>query len=134
MEYVEQLNVKIIDTVLDPDRYGIEPGGDKIKEMVPEVRYHSSGDLYLYKVWIFLAGEDLPRVKSVTYQLHETFPEPVRTVQRTPSNQDCRLVLWTWGVFQINATIMDQAGRSYILSHYMVYDQILKDYKDNLRS
>lgn len=80
------LDVAIKDTVFDPD----SPGGPP--------RIYARGlqeENPRYKVWLYLAGEDLPYVRSVTYKLHPTFPQPVRKVLRTPSNPNCKLVIWT---------------------------------------
>lgn len=125
MQYEEQLNIRIVDTVFDPDKYGIDLSPTDVEKRKPEVHYHESGGSSLYKVWILLAGPDLPRVESVTYLLHETFDPPTRVVPRTLSNQDCRITIWTWGVFQINATILDKIGRTYSLSHQLTYGQAL---------
>jgi hypothetical protein len=46
-------------------------------------------DVPLYRVFLFLAGRDLPYVEAATYVLHPTFPEPRRSVRRTPTNPGC---------------------------------------------
>lgn len=77
----------------------------------------------LYRVFLYLDGQDLPFVDSVTYYLHPTFNDPVRTVARTPSNPICKLEIWTWGIFAIEATIKDKTGARHQLSHYLTYDR-----------
>jgi len=79
-----------------------------------------------YKVWLYLDGQDLPYVKSVTYTLHATFPDPVRSVPRTPSNPYCALAIWTWGLFDVLAEVEDKTGGRHLLKHMMRYDQDLK--------
>lgn len=131
--YEEQLDVRIIDTLFDPDKYGPELSEGAIRQLTPELSYHESDGSSLYKVWILLAGGDLPRVDSVTYRLHETFDNPIRTVQRNLTNQDCRITIWTWGIFQINATVLDKVGRTYSLSHQLTYGDVLSKYSDVIR-
>lgn len=121
-----QLDIRIIDTVFDPDKYGVDLSPEVIEKQKPIVSYHKIDDSSLYKVWILLTGPDLPRVDSVTYRLHETFDDPVRMVQRSLSNQDCRITIWTWGIFEIHATILDKAGNTYRLSHWLTYGDVLE--------
>jgi transcription initiation factor IIF auxiliary subunit len=135
----EQLNIKIIDTIFDPNIYGVdeEPVFPRTstppsEDMKYDVRFNKSDETHLYKVWLFLSGNDLPFVDVVTYQLHESFKEPLRNVSRSPSNPDCRLVIWTWGIFQVNATIYDKSGRLYTLTHQLNYGKLLKDFEGKI--
>lgn len=75
----------------------------------------------LYRVFLYLEGRDLAFVESVTYFLHPTFPDPVRTVPRTPSNPLCKLELWTWGFFDIDAEVTDKSGSRHRLLHHLEY-------------
>jgi len=67
--------------------------------------------------WIWLDGSDkeLDRVASVTYTLHRTFPNPVRTV----TDRASKFILKTagWGVFRIRATVSFKDGDSEQLTH-----------------
>lgn len=76
------------------------------------------GDDY-WKWWIQLAGtdEELDRVKSVTYTLHRTFPNPVRTV--TDRASKFKLETAGWGVFRIHAIAQMNDGSAQKLSHYL---------------
>ena len=111
-----ELNVQVKDTVFDPN---LAPSAHK------KVHVNETEGTTLYKVWLYLAGEDLPYVDSVTYSLHETFPNPKRKVKLTPSNPNCQLVIWTWGVFTVKAKIEDKRGLTFEISHYLTYDQEL---------
>ncbi len=111
-----ELNVQVKDTVFDPDLPPSAPKKVNVREQ--------EGTTY-YKVWIYLGGEDLPYVESVTYTLHETFRNPERTVRLTPSNPNCELVIWTWGVFTVKAKIFDKRGLTFEVSHYLTYDKEL---------
>jgi transcription initiation factor IIF auxiliary subunit len=112
-----ELDIEVRDTVLDPN---LPPSA------VRKIHFRKEGeDTYYYKVWLYLAGRDLPYVESVTYTLDETFPNPNRTVRRTPSNPNCQLVIWTWGLFTVKATIVDKKGFSYEVMHELSYDKEL---------
>ena len=89
--------IEVKDSVIDPNLGPTE-------ERVVYVR-KTKGGKWLYKVWLYLSGPDLPRVKSATYELHSSFPDPVRTVRRTAANQQCQFVIWTWGLFEVVTTI-----------------------------
>ena len=122
----ERIDLRIIDTVFDPDIYGVEeypmiPAGGTLN-----VHINSSGKSPLYKVWLFLAGNELPYVESTTYELHKTFNNPFRRVERNLTNPDCRLVIWTWGIFEIKATVLHKSGRTYNISHYLNYGKVLE--------
>jgi transcription initiation factor IIF auxiliary subunit len=111
-----ELNVQVRDTVFDPN---LSPSAAKT------VSIQEKEGTTIYKVWLYLAGDDLPLVDSVTYQLHETFQNPSRTVKQTPSNPNCQLVIWTWGVFRVKATILDKRGLTFEVSYYLKYDKEL---------
>jgi len=108
------LNLEIKDTVFDP-------ASDDTKR----VGARRDGKTLYYKVFLYLDGPDLSLVESVTYTLHKTFRDPVRTIRRTPSNPTCQLVIWTWGVFSVKADIVDKRGLTFRLSHFLRYESEL---------
>jgi transcription initiation factor IIF auxiliary subunit len=108
----EALTVDVKDSPFDPD----------LSELVIRVRQTPS-DQPLYQVFLYLDGPDLPFVRSVTYRLHPTFASPVRTVARTARNPRCKLAIWTWGLFEVTATIVDKEGQEYLRSHQLDYDR-----------
>ncbi|MDC8002932.1 hypothetical protein POV27_02655 [Aureisphaera galaxeae] len=82
----------------------------------------------LYKVRIYLEGRDLPYVKQVKYTLHSTFGKNrVKIVRRRPSNLDCGLLIWTWGIFTVQVEIEDVKGRVTELDHYLTFGNQLQD-------
>ena len=112
----DSLDIEVRDTVFDPASsskviYVRESGWKK-----PHT-----------KVWLFLDGVDLPYVKSVTYTLHKTFPNPVRNVKRTISNPNCAHVIWTYGTFEVKVTIEDKSGRFHKRTHRLEYPTQFKD-------
>lgn len=104
------LSLEVKDSLLDPDS----------PERVAHFRKGPSGDA-LYKLSIYLDGPDLPFVQEVLYDLHETFTPPTRRVTRSVSNPRCKLVIWTWGIFTIRATITTKSGDQLTLSHPLSY-------------
>src|SRR5574339_489145 len=58
-------------------------------------------DWWQWSVWVEGDARDLQRVRSVTYTLHPTFPDPVRRVE-TPANKFLRQATG-WGEFAISA-------------------------------
>ncbi len=108
----EQLAVDVKDSAFDPDATG----------HTILVR-NKSADQPLYRVFLYLDGPDLPFVDSVQYELHPTFTNPTRTVSRTPANPRCKLEIWTWGLFQVTATIRDRKGRTHVRYRDLQYDK-----------
>jgi len=109
------LDIEVKDTVFDPD----------LPRTSAKVHFREKGARTYYKVWLYVEGNDLPYIESVTYTLHETFRNPDRTVRRTPSNPNCQLVIWTWGLFTMKATIVDKKGFRYEVAHELGYDKDL---------
>jgi transcription initiation factor IIF auxiliary subunit len=101
------------DSILDPDS----------PDQAALVR-NSKSERPRYRVFLYLEGPGLPYVAAVVYHLHSTFKEPTRQVFRTPSNPRCKLVIWTWGLFQVQATISNADGQVIgTLSHDLEYSK-----------
>jgi hypothetical protein len=120
MRSPRELDLEIVDTVLEPP---IDGRG------APVVRVGKAGDTRFYRVRVFLEGNDLPFVRSVTYHLHESFPDPHRTVERSSANPSCEIVIWTWGIFDIRAEIRDREGSVYEVVQPMQYGEELRRVK-----
>ncbi|MBX3587797.1 MAG: pYEATS domain-containing protein [Ramlibacter sp.] len=112
-------NFTVLDSAVDPAL--VYPAGAK-----RPVHYRSDGKRDHYKVWIYLAGGRVPFVESVTYRLHPSFGEPVHRVARTPANPNCSLMIWTWGVFEVHATIREKSGQVTEQTHLLSYDREFK--------
>ena len=111
--YVPTVEVK--DSVLDPDS----------NLRIAPVRNPKS-DKPLYRVFLYLDGPGLYQVRAVTYVLHRTFAEPTRQIYRTPDNPRCKLELWTWGLFRVQAIVTDQDGNMVTLTHDLQYNKEFK--------
>jgi transcription initiation factor IIF auxiliary subunit len=113
----ERLNVELIDSPFDPDT----------REKVIRCRRDRRGQTQ-YQIWLMLSGVDVVFVDRVTYFLHESFGKAaVQTVERSVKNPDCRLPIWTWGLFEVKAVVEAKDGRRSELSHYLQYDRWLRD-------
>ncbi|MCW5648558.1 MAG: hypothetical protein KIS62_02310 [Ramlibacter sp.] len=112
-------SITVVDSAVDPALV-YPPGARR------PVQYRSDGKRDHYKVWIYLAGDRVPFVEWVTYRLHHTFGEPVHRVARTPANSNCALVIWTWGVFEVHATIREKSGQTMEQTHLLSYDREFK--------
>jgi len=112
-----ELKLEVKDTVFNPGLSREDPNN--------KVNVRQEGDVYYYKVWLYLDGYDLPYVDSVTYTLDSSFSEPNQTVRRTLTNPNCQLTIWTWGLFTVVATIIDKKGYKYQVSHQLSYKEQL---------
>jgi transcription initiation factor IIF auxiliary subunit len=117
------LDIQVRDSVYDPAG----------AEHAILVRKRSS-DVALYRVNLYLEGPDLPYVRRVNYRLHTTFRQRDRLVERSVGNPNCKVEIWTWGLFRVEATVEDKQGRKYIFQHELSYDRELEaaaqsDYK-----
>lgn len=65
-------------------------------------------DWFEWKVFMDEPKENLRKVRNVEYQLHETFPDPIRVVE----DRDSRFALSSagWGEFSILVTIHLEDG------------------------
>ena len=112
-----QLNIEVRDTVFDPNLPDESPC---------KAHFHIEGGRHLYKVWLYLSGDDLVYVQSATYTLHQTFPDPVRKVTRSLSNPNCQLVIWTWGLFEVKVVVEDKSNQLHEFKHNLSYDRELR--------
>lgn len=104
------LNIAVKDSLKNP----YDPSG------APEMR-RQAGKSPLYKVHIYLDGNDVLFVNSATYHLHQTFDQPVRTVSRSIRNPNCSLAIWTWGIFTVRVIVEDKSGQKYEFVHPLTY-------------
>jgi len=92
---------------------------------------NTKSDKPLYRVFLYLEGPGLPYVNAVTYVLHPTFDEPTRQVFRTSANPRCKLEMWTWGIFRVQAIVTDRQGAMVTLSHDLQYSKEFPGVKFN---
>jgi transcription initiation factor IIF auxiliary subunit len=77
-----------------------------------------TGDKYWkWSVWIEGSPDELDAVDFVEWQLHPTFPNPIRRV--TNRNTNFRLDTGGWGVFMVRASTQRKDGTTENLQHYL---------------
>jgi len=76
-----------------------------------------------YRVHIYLEGPSLPYVERVTYILHPSFRNRERVRQRSMTNPNAKLTIWTWGVFSLQAWVEDRWGAVYEFHYSLTYGQ-----------
>jgi transcription initiation factor IIF auxiliary subunit len=81
---------------------------------------YQGDDSWDWWVWLDGSEEDLDRVDHVVYILHPTFPKPVRKI----TNRSTKFLLKTsgWGVFKIQAKVIDKDGKETLLKHFLVLE------------
>ncbi|MEE9552966.1 MAG: pYEATS domain-containing protein [candidate division Zixibacteria bacterium] len=115
-------DIKIIDSAFDPDLESKKP---------KKIYYNNVGEKTVYKVWIFLEGKSLPYIKDVTYILHPTFADPIKTISRSSKNPRCKLEIWTWGLFQLRVKIRNKKGEVFEKTHNLTYNRDFPISKDD---
>ena len=121
----QQYNICVKDSLFAPNATGLR----KRVKSPPHAHYKrpTSDKRALYKVWIYLTGKDTLFVKRVKYTLHSSFKTPVSVVERAPSNPNCSLAIWTWGLFKIKVEIELVSSIKMNLEHQLSYDSSLAD-------
>jgi len=74
-------------------------------------------DYWKWSVWIEGSANELDQVESVTYNLHPTFPNPVRRV----GSRENKFLLKSagWGVFTLYASVLRKNGSTERLRHQL---------------
>jgi|SRR5215813_986692 len=70
-----------------------------------------------WSVWLEGLPDELDGVKSVSYQLHSSFPDPLRKVTNRKTN--FRLDSSGWGEFDLYATVTGRDNRARVLKHWL---------------
>jgi transcription initiation factor IIF auxiliary subunit len=85
-------------------------------EIAQDYRYKGN-DWWYWSVWIEGDDGELNNIDHVIYYLHSTFPNPRRSV----SNRGTKFRLETggWGVFPLQAKVVNKDGSELMLKHYL---------------
>lgn len=113
----QRYDLRVVDSAIEE--------GDRGRRLVyyePE----RSGRRARYKVTIRLEGMDLPYVASATYHLHRSFRNRTHRVDRTISNPDCALTIWTWGLFLVRVDIDLKSRQRIPVDHELGYDEAIR--------
>ena len=87
----------------------------------------------LYRVFIYIDGNSSHLVKSVKYYLHRSFKKNVITVNKSLSNLNTSIAIWTWGLFELRAKVLLNNDEIIELNHYLDYDKEIVKYKNRLK-
>jgi transcription initiation factor IIF auxiliary subunit len=82
-----------------------------------------------YKVWLYIEGPRISYVDYVVYKLHSSFKESERKVERSIVNPNCKLAIWTWGIFNIKVNIFLKNGEVLEAEHYLTFNNQFKSSK-----
>ena len=86
---------------------------------VAQNQRYEGDNWWKWSLWIEGANDDLDRIESVTYRLHSTFPEPIRTVKDRASKFQLRCS--GWGVFLIPVEVRLKNGKAIQLVHQLQF-------------
>jgi transcription initiation factor IIF auxiliary subunit len=86
---------------------------------VIQTQKYEGNQWWNWSLWIQGSNDDLDGIASVTYTLHPTFPEPIRTVTDRASRFQLRCA--GWGVFTIPITVRLKNGKTIELEHELQF-------------
>ena len=86
---------------------------------VAQSQKYEGDNWWKWSLWIEGADADLDMIAFVTYTLHPTFPEPIRTVTDRASKFQLRCA--GWGVFMIPIEVQLKDGRTIELAHQLQF-------------
>jgi transcription initiation factor IIF auxiliary subunit len=72
-----------------------------------------------WSLWIEGSDKDLDQIESVTYTLHPTFPQPIRT--ETDPASKFQLRCSGWGIFRIPVKVRLKNGETIELDHQLQF-------------
>jgi hypothetical protein len=74
-------------------------------------------DRWKWRVWVDADPVDLNKVNSVTWKLHQTFPQPI--VETTNRGENFSIERTGWGAFEIRAEVQLNDGTAKELRHML---------------
>ena len=86
---------------------------------VAQSQKYEGDQSWRWSLWIEGSDADLDQIASVTYRLHSTFPEPIRTVTDRASKFQLRCS--GWGVFRIPVEVRLKDGKTIALAHQLQF-------------
>ncbi|MDD9947867.1 MAG: hypothetical protein OXU20_42905 [Myxococcales bacterium] len=84
-------------------------------------KFQESGrEHYHLRIWLEAPADTLARITKVSYRLHPSFSRPVRT--SNDREHRFAIEIWTWGLFEIEATAYFDDGSADSTSFYLGYE------------
>jgi len=81
---------------------------------------YQGNDWWKWAVWLEGPDNKLDKVRSVTYHLHPTFRDRIRTIESR--NDKFKLESSGWGEFKIGVEVLYKKGKTKRLEHYLKLD------------
>jgi hypothetical protein len=91
------------------------------------VYYCQEGKYYYVMNRFYLMGPDLDKVKSVTYVLPQSFPNPEKNSDDTSNNFEVWIL--TWGKFNGKAIIVTKSGQEFEKDYQLTFKEKVEDAK-----
>lgn len=82
---------------------------------IAQDQHYEGQDWWKWSVWIEAPEAELNEIEKVVWQLHPTFPNPVR--ECTNRGENFRLATAGWGTFRVHAEVFKTNGQRLKLSH-----------------
>jgi len=105
-------NIQIVTEAVDP-----------VKRCVYYTR--NSEGRQVFKIWVYVTGPEISRVKSVKYSMHETFEHPEHV--STDPSRGFEMILWSWGRFVMPITVTTTDGNEYLIMYPFTFRALLED-------
>ena len=86
---------------------------------VAQSQKYQGDNWWKWSLWIEGCDDDLEQIKSVTYTLHPSFPQPIRTVTDRASKFQLRCS--GWGIFLIPVEVRLKNGQAINLHHQLQF-------------
>jgi transcription initiation factor IIF auxiliary subunit len=87
--------------------------------IVAQSQKYEGDNWWRWSLWIEGSDADLDQIASVTYRLHSTFPQPIRTVTDRASKFQLRCS--GWGIFLIPVAVRLKTGKTFDLLHQLQF-------------
>ncbi len=79
----------------------------------------------VFKIRVYITGQDLDQIKSVKYSLHQTFEKPEHVSTDPSSNFE--MIIWSWGRFVMPITVTTIDGNEYEYMYPFTFRAQLED-------
>lgn len=90
-----------------------------------KVKFFEREGKYLFWNRVYAKGEDMDKVKEITYIVHPSFPNPVRRVRNRESGFE--LIIWAWGEFTIKIIITTKDEEEYYRDFFLGFGDKLEE-------
>ena len=83
--------------------------------------FHKGGrEHYNVAIWVNATDDELDQIEKVEYSLHPSFKRRIR--KSKDRENKFSITIWTWGMFNIDATVFFRDGTTSKHSYYLSYE------------